>query len=320
MKRNYLIVLGIVLLIIFGTVQQMNIQILNASIKEHNKFLLENWEIIQEAKEELKKVDKISKENDIKTEKELKNLEEEVRNEYDSLKIETKEIINNVKGFINYQEKYNLKIVDKIREANVARIRLTTTEVKVGRGGGTGVIVDKSDEYLWVFTARHVVDCSGQIQVKITDETGTTYRVDAERENVNVSDEVDLALIKIKRPDANFLVTPLATKFQTIGTKVFVMGHPYNLHYTYHTGVISNYIPRTFANKKGEYMMISAPVFPGNSGGAIVNKYNELVGIVVGVIYFEEGSMFSSRKVYNSNLTVSVQLKDIYKFLKSLED
>lgn len=320
MKRNYAVWIMICVLSFTVFVQQMNISLLNKGVKENCNKILDSFSYILQKETEIVENSKAienTKEEIEKTEEWTDVLAEHLTDLFST----QKEIDKKIDEFKKEQIKYNFLVANKIKTANIEHLRLSTVEIKVGDCGGSGVIAGGHKEDLWILTAKHVVSSKGDIKIKITDINRDTYILDVDRKKVDMSDEVDLALIRVKFPEGKqFAYMPLESSFQYIGTKVYVMGHPYCLHYTLQEGIISNYINRTFANKKGTYMLISAPVYGGNSGGAVINKYNKIIGIVVGVIYHEEGSRFSKYKVYNSNLTIAVKLEDIYIFIRSLGD
>ncbi|MFT3704748.1 MAG: trypsin-like peptidase domain-containing protein [Agriterribacter sp.] len=87
----------------------------------------------------------------------------------------------------------------------------------------------------------------------------------------------DLALIKT---DADFSALP-DVQFSEVADillrdEVYVLGYPYGMPYTETQGIISS--PRQLMNGK-YYIQTDAPVNPGNSGGPLVNKKGEIIGV-----------------------------------------
>lgn len=64
------------------------------------------------------------------------------------------------------------------------------------------------------------------------------------------------------------------------GQQVVVVGHPLGYGYTVTEGVVSRATRHGGAYPDQLWTQISAPVSPGNSGGPVVNRYGELIGIV----------------------------------------
>jgi len=166
-----------------------------------------------------------------------------------------------------------------------------------------------------------VVDCKGEIEIQATNvENQCFVRIkDINRENVYKSDEIDMAVIKVPKPEGKFITLDLATERPEIGTKIYTIGHPLSIGYTVQTGIVSNYTKRNFGDNKKEYMIISAPAFNGNSGGACVNCYNEVIGIVVGIAYIREEKLFNDNNFYITHMVFVVTIDDINKFIEEVE-
>ena len=72
-----------------------------------------------------------------------------------------------------------------------------------------------------------------------------------------------------------------------IGDEAFAVGHPFGLYGSMSTGVISGF-DRTFRPPNSDQRLqgliqIDAAVNPGNSGGPLLNRYGQVVGIVTGL-------------------------------------
>lgn len=144
------------------------------------------------------------------------------------------------------------------------------------KGSGSGFIVSGKV----VATNFHVVDEAKKITVTLMSD-GIPEEYDARVLSVDKTN--DLALITIK--DEKFkLLKPapykIATNASDVGTSVFTMGYPKtNLlgeEMKITDGLIS--AKTGFKGSASEYQ-ISAPIQPGNSGGALFDKSGNLVGI-----------------------------------------
>ena len=215
-------------------------------------------------------------------------------------------------------KEYIIKNVDS--KPALYRVMVSTVEIKVGHFGGAGTIIKIDDEYLYILTAKHVMDCEGDIELQLIDFIkDKKIRIkDISRDNVYLHKEVDMALLKVSKPEGNFSYLNIATQKPLIGTKIYTMGHPMSIGYTVQTGIVSNYTKRIFGDNKKEYMMVSAPAFHGNSGGSCFNCKNELVGIVVGVAYSSKETLFSSSEIYLTHMVFVVTVDYIRSFLKEL--
>ncbi len=201
------------------------------------------------------------------------------------------------------------------------KLRLATVEIKVGKIGGAGTIIKMDDDYLYVLTAQHIVDCKGKITVQATNIEAKKYIKikNIDRKNVYKNEKLDMALIKVPRPEGKFGSLALSKKKPTIGEKIYTIGHPLNLTYTVNSGIVSNYTKRIFGGSKQEYMVVSAPAFSGNSGGTCINSFNEIVGIVVGIAYTVEEGIFDDNSIYLTHLVFVVTIDKINKFMEDLE-
>ena len=173
------------------------------------------------------------------------------------------------------------------------------------RGSGSGVII-REDGY--IVTNNHVVD--GATEVKVTLNNNKTY--DA---TVIGTDEVtDVALIKI---DAEGLPT---VKFADsdnlrLGEWVLAIGSPYGLTSTITAGIVSakgRSMAQSGEFKIESFIQTDAAVNPGNSGGALVNKAGELVGINT-MIYSQTGSYSGYSFAVPSNIVKKI-VEDLIDF------
>jgi S1-C subfamily serine protease len=194
------------------------------------------------------------------------------------------------------------------------QMRQATVEIKVGNTGGAGAIVKMDDKYLYVLTAQHCIGNNMAMQIK--DINGDIYRVfDIPNSNIIMHKDVDLALIKVPKPLATFRKFMLAKPPALVGTDIYTIGHPANTYYSVNRGIVSSYTERTYNNHKEEYLLVSAPSWGGNSGGAIVNSDTELVGIAVGILYVGNDWKDYKNNVYLFYMTYAVTLEKMYEFL-----
>jgi len=194
------------------------------------------------------------------------------------------------------------------------KIITSTVEIRVGLAGGAGIITKIDKEFFYIITAKHITECKGQIDIQINNDGKLVRIKNISRENVFQDTEVDLALIKVAKIKGKFNYIPLSKKRLTIGEEIYTIGHPTGMWYTINKGIVSNYSKRVFGGNKNEYLMISAPSWYGNSGGAVFTSKNELVGIVVGIMYVLDNT--GKNATYLVNMTFAVQISDIDRLLK----
>jgi len=197
----------------------------------------------------------------------------------------------------------------------------STVQLKVGRYGGAGVIIKDDGEYLYILTAKHIVTPKGKVEIVITNlvTNKKTYIEIIPRKNIYIDEEVDLALIKLLRPEGRYSVISLAEKEPKIGETIYTVGHPIGTYYTVNIGIVSNYIKNPFVKRKGTYMLISAPSIFGNSGGAVINNKTEVVGIASGIMWLGKNPKDIANTVYVYHMTFAIRLDDIKNLLKSVK-
>lgn len=145
-------------------------------------------------------------------------------------------------------------------------------------GSGSGVII-REDGY--IVTNNHVIE--GATKIEVTLNTNHTYTATL----VGTDPATDIALLKI---DASGLpVVPFGDSDKLrLGEWVIAIGSPYDLRSTITAGIVSAK-GRSMPNYTGEFKIESfiqtdAAVNPGNSGGALVDKSGNLVGINTAII------------------------------------
>ncbi len=153
---------------------------------------------------------------------------------------------------------------------NVMSIFNTTT---VSEGTGSGIIIS-ADGY--VVTNNHVID--GASAVKVTLNTGGEY----EAKVVGADSKTDLAVLKIK-PEETLTVAELgdSSKIQ-VGERAIAIGNPLGMEFFGSTtqGIISAINRKlTVDNRTMSVIQTDAAINEGNSGGALVNAYGQVIGI-----------------------------------------
>ena len=148
------------------------------------------------------------------------------------------------------------------------------------QGSGSGVII-RPDGY--IVTNNHVV--SNATKIEVTLNNNKTYEATV----IGTDPATDVALIKIDASGLPTLKFADSDKLR-LGEWVLAIGSPLGeeLRSTITAGIVSAK-GRSMPNYKGDFKIESfiqtdAAVNPGNSGGALVNKAGELVGINTAII------------------------------------
>ena len=134
---------------------------------------------------------------------------------------------------------------------------------------GSGVIVG-SDGY--VLTNNHVIQSAEQIQVVLYDGSTTSARV------IGTDADTDLAVLKIDTPNPPSIAIADKTPLN-VGDVVLAIGNPFGLGRTVTMGIVSALGRQLNLSTYEDFIQTDAAINQGNSGGALVNAYGELVGI-----------------------------------------
>lgn len=147
------------------------------------------------------------------------------------------------------------------------------------QGSGSGVII-RQDGY--IVTNNHVIANATDIEVTLNDNE--TY----EAKIIGADPATDVALIKIDAEGLPFINFADSDKIR-LGEWVLAIGSPLGeeLRSTITAGIVSakgRSMPSNGEFKIESFIQTDAAVNPGNSGGALVNKEGNLVGINTAII------------------------------------
>ncbi len=156
------------------------------------------------------------------------------------------------------------------------------TQGTSGRGAlGTGVVI--SDAGI-ILTCLHVVRNAARVRVIfVTDGT------DSEAEVIMRQPQNDLAVLRANTlPDDLKPATLVASSTVGVGDEVIAAGNPFGLLNSASAGIVSGK-GRSFTSKESgitltDLIQFDAAVNPGNSGGPLVNRNGEVVGIVTALL------------------------------------
>ena len=143
-----------------------------------------------------------------------------------------------------------------------------------GAGIGSGVIVNDDGS---IMTANHVVDGARVITVVFADGSESAAQVVAAYPN-------DLAVLKAAR-GPELIVPAVLGGSGTVGEETFAVGNPLGLTASLSAGVVSGLDRSISAPKPGAarltgLIQFDAAVNPGSSGGPLLNRDGQVIGIV----------------------------------------
>ena len=159
-----------------------------------------------------------------------------------------------------------------------ARVAQSVVSIRVGSesGAGTGVVIDDQGTIL---TALHVVNGQSDITVTFADGTQSPARI------LQTLPDNDIAALRALRPAPNLVPAVLGNPDSVqIGDDAIVIGNPFGLTRSLSTGVISGLGRRIQVPGKPKplerLIQFDASVNPGSSGGPLLNREGDVVGIV----------------------------------------
>jgi S1-C subfamily serine protease len=162
------------------------------------------------------------------------------------------------------------------------------TNGKVQDGLGSGVVIDDSGDIL---TSLHVVANVNDIQLTFADGTQSSGQVMVKQP------ENDIAVLRASQPPAQLVPATLGNpNAMQVGDQAFVVGNPFGLYSSMSAGVISGFnrsfrLPNSNQKLQG-LIQIDAAVNPGNSGGPLLNRDGQVIGIVAALLNPTEQDVF----------------------------
>jgi S1-C subfamily serine protease len=175
-------------------------------------------------------------------------------------------------------------------QPSLVLIQSQTTDAsgKVEPSVGSGVVINEQGDIL---TSLHVVDGASEIKLTFADGSESLGRITGSQP------ENDIAVVRANTPPATLVPAVLGNpNAERVGSEAFVVGNPFGLYSSMSSGVISGF-NRSFKPEESEYRLegliqIDAAVNPGNSGGPLLNRYGEVIGIVTGLVNPTEENFF----------------------------
>ena len=178
---------------------------------------------------------------------------------------------------------------------------------------GSGVVYKKVGDSIYILTNAHVVGDK--------DKQKVTYNKSVEGKVIGKDKWSDIAVVKAKLTDDSMKPITLGDSNNLVlGQSILVVGNPLGVDFkgSVSKGIISGlerHVPVDIV-KDDSYdvlmkaFQIDAPVNPGNSGGAVIDKDGRLIGIVSLKIDMEnvEGMAFA------------IPINDVRKIAQQLED
>ena len=164
---------------------------------------------------------------------------------------------NEIEFLKSSQQDFSLVIEDAVK-----KVVTVATDISAGSGFSLG------DGY--IITNNHVVADSNTIQVQTYDNE--VY----DAELVGTDATADIAVLRISREMQGFELAD--SDDVVVGEKVIAIGNPLGLSYTVTEGIVSA-VNREGPNGLSDYIQTDVTLNPGNSGGPLINRDGEVIGV-----------------------------------------
>ncbi len=170
------------------------------------------------------------------------------------------------------------QIYEKVQSSNVG-IVVYSQYSSSASGEGSGIIMgeDSSGQYTYIITCAHVISGNG-VKAVVQLHDGTQYDADI----VGYDVRTDIGVLKIKETGLKAAEFGDSNKLK-VGETVYALGNPGGMEFfgSFTHGMVSA-ISRPVSSEIGysmECLQHSAAISPGNSGGALINSYGQVIGI-----------------------------------------
>ena len=202
----------------------------------------------------------------------------------------------------NYDTADGMAGEDIYKKVNPSVVSVISTTAE-GTGSGSGVIMSKDG---YIITNNHVVDGAQSVSVQLSDGTS----LDAEI--IGTDEQTDLAVIKVT-PTSDLTAAEFGDSDELEpGDYAYAIGSPGGVQFANTiTGGRISAINRdlTVNDRVMTLIQTDASINNGNSGGALINKYGQVVGITSAKL---SGNAFGSATVEGMGFAIPINTaKDI---------
>ena len=202
----------------------------------------------------------------------------------------------------NYDTADGMAGEDIYKKVNPSVVSVISTTAE-GTGSGSGVIMSKDG---YIITNNHVVDGAQSVSVQLSD--GTSLDADI----IGTDEQTDLAVIKVT-PTSDLTAAEFGDSDELEpGEYAYAIGSPGGVQFANTiTGGRISAINRdlTVNDRVMTLIQTDASINNGNSGGALINKYGQVVGITSAKL---SGHAFGSATVEGMGFAIPINTaKDI---------
>ncbi len=176
-------------------------------------------------------------------------------------------------GVLSSEEVYK-----KVSPSNVGIVVYSQSSSSAS-GEGSGIVMGENNSHTctYIITCAHVINDDG-IKAVVQLHDGTQY----DAEIVGFDSRTDIGVLKVNATGFTAAEFGDSSKL-SVGETVYAIGNPGGTEFfgSFTNGMVSA-ISRTVSSEIGysmECIQHTAAISPGNSGGALVNQYGQVIGI-----------------------------------------
>ena len=219
-----------------------------------------------------------------------------------TLQINSKPESNSSNSSDNYDTADGMAGEDIYKKVNPSVVSVISTTAE-GTGSGSGVIMSKDG---YIITNNHVVDGAQSVSVQLSDGTSLDAKI------IGTDEQTDLAVIKVT-PTSDLTAAEFGDSDELEpGEYAYAIGSPGGVQFANTiTGGRISAINRdlTVNDRVMTLIQTDASINNGNSGGALINKYGQVVGITSAKL---SGNAFGSATVEGMGFAIPINTaKDI---------
>jgi|GEM_PF-1415588 len=183
-------------------------------------------------------------------------------------------------------KKFIEKAAPNIQRPLMANV-LVTAGSFMREGAGSGVVLQTRDGFAYIVSNLHVVTLGKMAkdisQIQKNSKVLVTFFTGEERNAEPIwlgADGLDIVVLKAAMPK-NLSISAKVQKgrFPSIGERVFAIGNPMGLNWSFTEGVISAIRPQLFGTNELPLLQMQTPLNHGNSGGGLYDQEGYLIGI-----------------------------------------
>lgn len=219
-----------------------------------------------------------------------------------TLQINSKPTSDSSNSSDNYDTANGMAGEDIYKKVNPSVVSVISTTSE-GTGSGSGVIMSKDG---YIITNNHVVDGAQSVSVQLSDGTSLDAKI------IGTDEQTDLAVIKVT-PTSDLTAAEFGDSDELEpGEYAYAIGSPGGVQFANTiTGGRISAINRdlTVNDRVMTLIQTDASINNGNSGGALINKYGQVVGITSAKL---SGNAFGSATVEGMGFAIPINTaKDI---------